>query len=528
MNRFAASIFTIFFCAFCAVFFQNCAEDLKSNADSYVPNDVLLPELPDPRLSIDPNAIQLSVLDTAAVQGSNLVFTVRVSKASDKDITVALESNNGSALSGRDFTGYNNSVIIPKGKLSVNVTIPTPITGFRSHLQMSLVAVSVSEGNIHYPIGLGTIAPLGTLPYPAIHKPIGVGNLHSCAIGSGTLGVGATASYCWGAGTLGTIGNNVFKDSPTPLLARDTEKIKSIVSGLNHNCGLYENKVVRCWGSGQYHQIGNNKPAANHRIPAVVSDGKTSIVTIRQISAGYYSTCGLLENGTVKCWGNNTLGELGNGTNTASIAAVEVKDLYNIREIAVGGSFACALRANGTVYCWGNNAQGQLARAVSTKSSFTPLQISGITDAKSIAAGAHHACALLNDGQVKCWGVIGANTDYHGQLGHGLSAGSATPVLVKNITGAKSIEAGAHRTCVIDASNNIQCWGRHYSTATGAYSATPTLVPITIKDTAGATNLVVGYTETCFQAPNKAYKCWGAGRISAYTARGTPTVVTVP
>lgn len=521
MRRFCAIIFTMLFCAFSSVFFQNCAEDLKSNADNYE----VIP-LPDPprQNPDDPDSMRLSVLDTATVQSGALIFTIRVSKASNQNITVALESINGSAAAGQDFAAFNSSIVIPKGSLSVNVSIPTYLTGLRKYLQMGLKAVSISEGSIHYPIGLGTIAPLGYLPYPTIYYPISVGNLHSCAIGTGTTGTGSNAGHCWGLGTMGVLGNNSENNSVIPVRVRDTEKIKSLASGLDHSCALFESRTVRCWGSGKNNQLGNNKPPANSLIPVPVTDSSI----IRQISAGYYFTCGLLENGTVKCWGNNSYGELGNGNAEPTRVAVEVKDIYNVKEISAGATFACALRANGTVYCWGNNRQGQLARPISTASSFIPVQISGITNAKSIAAGTYHACALLNDGTVKCWGAIGA-TEYFGQLGHGGTAGSATPTLVQGITGAKSIAASALRSCVINANNSIQCWGRHYSSTTGAYSATPSLSPIAIKETAGAASLTLGYTESCFaNSANTIYKCWGAGRNKAYSATGTPIKIEVP
>ena len=113
---------------------------------------------------------------------------------------------------------------------------------------------------------------------------------------------------------------------------------------------------------------------------------------------------------------------------------------------------------DGSVRCWGHNDHGQLGNgnnATGTPGmSLLPIAVLGITNAATIAAGAVHTCALLTDGTVQCWG-----DSYWGQLGSGTTTSSSVPVAVAGITGATAIAAGSYHTCVLLTDGTIQCWG---------------------------------------------------------------------
>ena len=147
-------------------------------------------------------------------------------------------------------------------------------------------------------------------------------------------------------------------------------------------------------------------------------------------------SCALLTDGKMKCWGRNDVGQLGDGTTTSSSTPVEVSNIKTATSIALGGYHSCALLTDGAMKCWGNNDQGQLGDGTTTNRA-TPVEASGITTATSIALGYSHSCALLTDGKIKCWG----RNDY-GQLGDGTTTSSSTPVEVSGITTATSIDAG--------------------------------------------------------------------------------------
>jgi alpha-tubulin suppressor-like RCC1 family protein len=128
------------------------------------------------------------------------------------------------------------------------------------------------------------------------------------------------------------------------------------------------------------------------------------ITVATAISVGLHHTCALLFD-TVKCWGRNNVGQLGDGTTVDSSSPVPVIGIKNVKMISVAEFHSCALLLNRTVKCWGLN------------SGRSPVSINGITDAAAISVGDLFACALLSDGAVKCWG-----DNKQGQLGDGTTS----------------------------------------------------------------------------------------------------------
>ena len=120
------------------------------------------------------------------------------------------------------------------------------------------------------------------------------------------------------------------------------------------------------------------------------------------IALGGSHSCALLGDGTMKCWGYNTYGQLGDGTTTDRTTPVEVSGITTATSIALGLQHSCAVLTNSSVMCWGRNRYGQLGDGTTTDR-ITPVEVAGITTATSIALGASHSCALLTDGTMKCW-----------------------------------------------------------------------------------------------------------------------------
>ena len=171
----------------------------------------------------------------------------------------------------------------------------------------------------------------------------------------------------------------------------------------------------------------------------------------RGISAGAFHSCALLADGTASCWGRNESGQLGSGTNsTLSNVPVAVSGLTDAEAISAGVDHTCALRATGTVACWGLNSDGQLGDGTQVDSN-VPVTVSGITNAVAISAGWGYSFALLADGTGSCWGRNG-----DGQLGNGTTNSSDVPATVPGITDAIDFAAGDYHTCaVLDGNREV-------------------------------------------------------------------------
>jgi alpha-tubulin suppressor-like RCC1 family protein len=197
--------------------------------------------------------------------------------------------------------------------------------------------------------------------------------------------------------------------------------VKAIALGETHSCALMKTGAVKCWGNNNDGRLGNDY-TADRPIPPTDVHGLAGSITV--ISAGDGHTCALMGTGAVKCWGKNTYGQLGDGTNTDRPIPVDVVGLDGTAmAIAAGGETTCALMDTGGVKCWGLNIAYQTDKDV--LSVFSPAAIPGLeSGVAAVSVGLDHACALMTDGVVKCWGI---NSD--GELGIGTHTNSCLPAV---------------------------------------------------------------------------------------------------
>jgi alpha-tubulin suppressor-like RCC1 family protein len=190
-------------------------------------------------------------------------------------------------------------------------------------------------------------------------------------------------------------------------------------------CVLVEGGQVRCWGG------------------TATTPTPIGIDNAMQLSAGISSMCAILSDATVKCWGMNDRGQLGDGTLVDSETPVTVTGLHDVVSVAVGRNFACGLLTDGTVTCWGRVPSGPFA--------WSPQPVPDLANAVELAAGVDHLCAVLADTTVKCWGVNrGVGFPY---------PVPTTPVTVPGIVGAKHIATGLWFSCAIVDDGKVSCWG---------------------------------------------------------------------
>jgi alpha-tubulin suppressor-like RCC1 family protein len=236
------------------------------------------------------------------------------------------------------------------------------------------------------------------------------------------------------------------------------ETVVQTDSGQAHSCTVNTQGGVRCKGRNFEGQLGNGSFVGSATPVQVV--GLSS--GVQAVSVGGLHSCAILAGGVVKCWGNNSSGELGDGGTTRRATPVAVNGLGGgVRAIDLGSAFTCALTQGGGVQCWGVNNFGQLGSVTpDALKSLTPVGVEGLGSAvAAIAAGPLHACALTTEGTVKCWGFNGV-----GLLGNASVQQSATPLLVAGLRpGVTSISVSASasnvETCAAFGTGVRQCWG---------------------------------------------------------------------
>jgi alpha-tubulin suppressor-like RCC1 family protein len=294
------------------------------------------------------------------------------------------------------------------------------------------------------------------------------GDEFACALlGDGT-------AKCWGLGESGQRGDNSFATFAfVPVAVSGLTGATALAGGYEHTCALLSNGTMRCWGGNVEGQLGNGttaNPGTNQPVAVSGISGATAITT------GAYHTCALLGNGTLRCWGRNGQGQLGDGTFTRSSAPVPVSGITNAAGVSGGGAHTCAVLSDGTVRCWGDNEFGQLGNGTTTTST-TPVQVVGIGGAIAVSAGWRHTCALLGDGTVQCWGQ-----NQFWQLGNGTSTNSTTPVRVSGISGGVGISAGWwHHSCALLGDNTVRCWGENQWGQLGNGTRTNSATPVTMR-----------------------------------------------
>jgi alpha-tubulin suppressor-like RCC1 family protein len=329
----------------------------------------------------------------------------------------------------------------------------------------------------------------------------------------------------------------------------------SIAEGDFHGCAVARDGTVLCGGDNEYGQLGDGT-TTSRSIPVQVS-GLTNQV---YVAAGNLTSCSVAANGSVWCWGLNGSGQVGNGTTGGPIGPkpgytwgydtpqqvigngwLGTFALSSIVEVTVGDLFACARDAEGDVWCWGDNSYSQLGSATPVDPntlenvSSTALFVPRVANAIQVSAGADHACALLADHTVTCWGYNG-----DGELGNGTINGSPAPATVPGLSNVKRIAASAWGTCALLSDGTVKCWGANFvgQMGNGTISQQGQLSPWFVYNSSGTDILRNvadlsrgGAWTTCGVLANGVGECWGynahgeTGSGTASEAQALPAAV---
>ena len=286
--------------------------------------------------------------------------------------------------------------------------------------------------------------------------------------GSGQLGYGNTTAI-GDTETPGSVG-------PVPLGAG--RRAFALAVGFAHTCALLDNGRVRCWGdagngrigSGSIDSIGDTEPVTAVG-PVSLGSGRRAVA----ISAGDQHTCAVLDTGKVLCWGYGAFGRLGYGnTNTvgdnelpSAVGPVPLGAGLKAAAISAGGFVTCVLLQQGTVKCWGDGFHGISGQGnpITIGDNETPAAVGTVflgRKAVAISAGLAHACAILDNGKVRCWGQGALGRLGYGNvndIGDNELPGFAGPVDIGTDRKAVAISSGGEHTCVILDTGKVRCWG---------------------------------------------------------------------
>ena len=352
---------------------------------------------------------------------------------------------------------------------------------------------------------------------------ISAGGSHSCAL----LAVGTVR--CWGLNTSGQLGDATLVARSSPVVVRTSAavatalpNVKAISTGSSHSCALLVGGTEKCWGLNTSGQLGD-ATLAPRSSPVAVLGGLTNV---RSIALGASHSCAFLATGTPKCWGENGSGQLGNNSATNADATTPVAVSLIVAStkpvaLASGWYHTCALLANGTMKCWGDNVNGQIGNNNAPNDASSAVAVTGITNAIAITAGSNHTCALLATGAVNCWGY-----GFFGQLGNNVvAANSASPVAVKNVAntanlaGVVGISAGDNHTCAVLATGQANCWGLGSAGQLGGGSTSDSALPVVVRNAtntaplAGVVKMSEGGGHSCALIAAGTVACWGSNAV---------------
>jgi alpha-tubulin suppressor-like RCC1 family protein len=256
-------------------------------------------------------------------------------------------------------------------------------------------------------------------------------------------------------------------------------------------------------------------PTARQPAPALAV-AAAGALSFRQVMAGDAHTCGLTTDSLAYCWGDNSNGQLGDGTTTDRLTPVKVAGGLRFAQITAGGGHTCALTRSNVAYCWGHNSRGQIGDGTYVTHHTIPTLVAGGRRFHQIRAGFVHTCALNLNDAAYCWGA-----NDNGQLG--TSGPTRAPALVRGGHRFRQVITGASHTCAVTRDDRAYCWGNNASGQLGNGTfGTRRFEPVAVAGGLSFRQVVPGsggYVElepfvvdgahTCGITTNDKAYCWG-------------------
>ena len=405
---------------------------------------------------------------------------------------------------------YINTCAVKGGGLSGRICTESGECGFTERGDCSSLCNNYDPSNGTYSDCEGDNTVINT--YLNLGQHIEYGARHSCHRASdGTV-------LCWGRNRSGELGIGSYsrKELEPVEVTELGDGVAEVVSGRAHTCARKREGTLWCWGKNSHGQLGDgtkHKSALPIRIDALGADVAT-------IGMGKNHGCAQKTDGTLWCWGDNSHGQLGDGTNKTRLQPVQVAALESsVAEVSSGTNArtTCAVDNTGHAWCWGKNSRGQLGDGsrshrrspVAVATDHDGNQFDQVTD---ICVGKAHTCARKSDGSVWCWG-----DDSRGQLGDGPRRVSKTrpvKVALNGDAALHGLSCGFKHTCAITTTGRLQCWGRNRTGELGDGTFISRSVPVEV-NTLGPTvkRVTVADRHSCATQNDGTQWCWGRDKL---------------
>jgi alpha-tubulin suppressor-like RCC1 family protein len=328
------------------------------------------------------------------------------------------------------------------------------------------------------------------------------GLIHTCAIRTdGSL-------WCWGDNSYGALGNGSDNNAIVPVEVAGSgapTTWTAVAAAVEFTCAIAIDQSLWCWG---FDVVGSLGDGENGTEETPVPSGSASD-RWTQIAAGGYTACGILTDGSMKCWGQGNDGELGNDSTNGSTTPVVVGHGDTWKSITVGSEHACGIDTSDALYCWGANTTGQLAMATTEMLESSPAMVTSPQGTwLAVAGGDAHTCAIDSTNALWCAGLDGG-----GQLG---SAGGGSRTMPTHIGSAMHVALGGDvingtgdTACSIDGNAQLACWGNNANGAVGDTTLLDRDVPTAISFGEGSVQSVAVSNHVCAIDGADALYCWG-------------------
>jgi alpha-tubulin suppressor-like RCC1 family protein len=328
---------------------------------------------------------------------------------------------------------------------------------------------------------------------------VDVGYLNTCAVRSDG------ALYCWGDNTFGQLGRSESGPVLVPTRFPGVSHVRGVAVGYLHICVLRDDGQVDCWGYNGYRALGCETATleAQHCTPLAAGSGAV------EIGSANTHTCVRLANGGVKCWGRGDFGQLGDNKGSPSSATpVSAVGINSAKGLSVGMWHVAVLLDDARVKIWGNNDYGQLGNG-SLELARIPIPVEGLPGpaAQLGGTGCTHTCVLVQDWSLWCFG-----DNRSGQIGPTAPNPSLTPVQVIAAGGnVRAVTTGADFTCVRTVESGVRCWGHNSLGNLGNGTFEDSAEPVAVQLPAGTSirSVVAEYGHACALDEGGRIWCWG-------------------